>query len=330
MSINILVYVLSLFVVGLLVWIFTSCFYKRKIENLRDGNSLYSLLNDFKTTIDNYQKSHEIETITIKNAVSTAEKYAKALTTNQNVKGEFGEEWLEQILKFANLTESVHYTKQYCAGGVKPDIIVNLPDEKSIIIDSKVILKNYIEYANSDENPEYKKCFITDITNCINQLAKKNYEELEQTSQPGFILMYIPIESCINLIYTDCDFRRIIELANSKNIIIVGTASLLVALRLINRLWASKTASENIGKIIETAQNLYNNIALHSQNLLNIENTLKTTYEQVHTEINRFTQRNNGSVFKEAEKLLNFGIGAKVSKSGKKTIQNTIAEEFLK
>ena len=88
------------------------------------------------------------------------------------------------------------------------------------------------------------------MTNCINNLAKKNYEEIEETNQPGFILMFIPIEACINTIYTDYDFKKIVELANSKNIIIVGTASLLVTLRLINQLWASKTRYDNVQNII--------------------------------------------------------------------------------
>ena len=102
------------------------------------------LLNEFKESIDKYQKSHYDETLEIKNAIATAEKYAKALTVNVNSKGEFGEQWLEQILKFANLKENVHYTKQYTSGTNKPDFVVNLPDNKHIIIDSKAILKNFI------------------------------------------------------------------------------------------------------------------------------------------------------------------------------------------
>ena len=287
------------------------------------------LLKEFKETIDNYQKSHQNESLEIKNAIATAEKYARALTMNQNSKGEFGEEWLEQIFKFANLEENVHYSKQFTSEGVKPDYVVNLPNSKNIIIDSKVILKNYIEYQQSEDNEILKKAFITDITNCITSLAKKNYEEIDSLYQPGFILMYVPVETCVNMIYTDYDCRKILELANSRNIIIIGTASLLVTLRLVNQLWASQVQYDNVQNIITVGENLYNNIASHAQNLINIQQTIDKAAASVKTELNRFTARKNGSIFKEAEKLRQFGISSKEVKSGKKIVENTIPQEFL-
>ncbi|MBP3821446.1 DNA recombination protein RmuC [bacterium] len=292
-------------------------------------NPINKLLHDFKESIDNYQKSHALESLEIKNAVSTAEKYAKALTTNQNTRGEFGEDWIEQIFKFSGLCENVHYTKQFVCGNTKPDFVVNLPDDKHVIIDSKVILKNFLEYCNSDNDENLKKAVVADFTKCINELAKKNYEEIDELHQPGFIIMFVPIEPCINLIYTDYEFKKIIELANSKNIIIAGTASLIVTLRLINQLWASKTRYDNVQNIIAVGENLYNNIATHAQKLVEIRDVIENAYKYIQTEINRFTERRNGSVFKEAEKLKDFGIEAKTSKSGKKIIENDIPRELL-
>src|SRR5574344_830263 len=363
---NILVFILSLLVVGLIVWFGVSRYYQEKLNSLKienanlkmsaqlneniinevkvafskielfkaqEINPINTLLKAFKESIDNHQKSHQTESLEIKNAISTAEKYARALTTNQNLKGEFGEDWLEQILKFVNLQETVHYVKQYSSQGgslqgVKPDFVVNLPDDKHLIIDSKVILKHFIDYSQTQDEG-IKKTFITDLTNCVNSLAKKDYEGVEELNQPGFILMYIPIETCVNLIYTDYDFKSVVELANSKNIIIVGTASLIVTLRLINQLWATKTQYDSVKNIIEVGSNLYNNIAQHSQNLLKIRDNVENTLKVVDTEINRFTKRNNGSIFKEAEKLKEFGIEAKVGKTGKKIVENSIAKEFL-
>lgn len=301
---------------------------KLNLFKAEEIHPINKLLKDFKESIDNYQKNHQSESVEIKNAISTAEKYARALTTDQNLKGEFGEEWLEQILKFANLQENVHYTKQFCSDTVKPDFLLKLPDDKHLIIDSKVILKNYIEYRQTNDET-CKKAFLTDMTNCINTLAKKNYEEIPQTNQPGFILMFIPVEACVNLIYTDYDFNKIVELANSKNIVIVGTASLIVTLRLVNQLWASKTRYDNVQNIINVGQNLYNNIATHAQSLINIQQAIEKASISIQTEINRFTTRNNGSVFKEAERLKEFGIEGKNSKSGKKIIENSIPNELL-
>lgn len=301
---------------------------KMDLFKAEEISPLNTILKDFKDSIDNYQKSHKEESLEIKNAISIAEKYAKALTTNQNSKGEFGEKLLEQTLNFANLKENVHYTKQFSQGATKPDFIIYLPENKHLIIDSKVILKNYLEYRETETECD-KKAFLNDLTTCINQLGNKHYEQIENTHQAGFILMYIPIESCVNLIYTDPDFRKILELANTHNIIITGTPSLIVTLRLVANLWTTKNSYDNIKNIIETGEKLYNNIATHAQNLLTIQSAIENASKSINSEINRFKEKNNGSIFKEAEKLHEFGIEAKNTKSGKKFIENKIPEEFL-
>ncbi len=301
---------------------------KMDLFKAEEISPLNTILKDFKDSIDNYQKSHKEESLEIKNAISIAEKYAKALTTNQNSKGEFGEKLLEQTLNFANLKENVHYTKQFSQGATKPDFIIYLPENKHLIIDSKVILKNYLEYRETETESD-KKAFLNDLTICINQLGNKHYEQIENTHQAGFILMYIPIESCVNLIYTDPDFRKILELANAHNIIITGTSSIIVTLRLVANLWTTKNSYDNVKNIIETGEKLYNNIATHAQNLLTIQSAIENASKSINSEINRFKEKNNGSIFKEAEKLHEFGIEAKNTKSGKKFIENKIPEEFL-
>lgn len=301
---------------------------KMDLFKAEEISPLNTILKDFKDSIDNYQKSHKEESLEIKNAISIAEKYAKALTTNQNSKGEFGEKLLEQTLNFANLKENVHYTKQFSQGATKPDFIIYLPENKHLIIDSKVILKNYLEYRETETECD-KKAFLNDLTTCINQLGNKHYEQIENTHQAGFILMYIPIESCVNLIYTDPDFRKILELANAHNIIITGTSSIIVTLRLVANLWTTKNSYGNVKNIIETGEKLYNNIATHAQNLLTIQSAIENASKSINSEINRFKEKNNGSIFKEAEKLHEFGIEAKNTKSGKKFIENKIPEEFL-
>ena len=301
---------------------------KMDLFKAEEISPLNTILKDFKDSIDNYQKSHKEESLEIKNAISIAEKYAKALTTNQNSKGEFGEKLLEQTLNFANLKENVHYTKQFSQGATKPDFIIYLPENKHLIIDSKVILKNYLEYRETETECD-KKAFLNDLTTCINQLGNKHYEQIENTHQAGFILMYIPIESCVNLIYTDPDFRKILELANAHNIIITGTSSIIITLSLVANLWTTKNSYDNVKNIIETGEKLYNNIATHAQNLLTIQSAIENASKSINSEINRFKEKNNGSIFKEAEKLHEFGIEAKNTKSGKKFIENKIPEEFL-
>lgn len=266
-----------------------------------------ALLKDFKSALENYQKSHNADTQDVKQAIATAQQYAKALTTDQNSRGEFGEEMLEQILQFANLQEGIHYSKQMSIEGGKPDFVVHLPNDRHVVIDSKAILKNYLTYRQT-ENETDKKNFINDVTVCINDLAKRHYQTSETLNQAGFILMFIPIESCVNMIYTDSDCRKIIELANAKNIIIVGKSSLLVALRLVTQLWAADVQNRNVKNIIATGERLYNNIATHLQGLMNIQQSLNKATESIQKEINRFTANNKGSVIKEVQILRQYGI----------------------
>lgn len=295
-----------------------------KLFKAEEINPINRLLNDFKESIDNYQKSHQTESLEIKNAIQTAEKYAKALTTNQNSKGSFGEEWLEQILKFANLQEHIHYEKQLNTSAGKPDFVIKLPNNNSLIIDSKVILKNYLEFCETNDL-NLKKKFIEDLKTCINDLSKRKYCEIEGLNQPEFILMYIPIEPCVNLIYTDKEFQCLVENANSQNIIIVGSSSMLVTLRLVNQLWANKVQSDNINNIISVGENLYKYVTTHANNLLGIRKSAESLLNSVNVEINRLTHRNNGSILKEAEKLREYGLKGKTSKKG----EDLIPEMFL-
>ncbi|MBQ7125954.1 DNA recombination protein RmuC, partial [bacterium] len=123
--------------------------------------------------------------------------------------------------------------------------------------------------------------------------------------------------------------RKVVELAHSRNIIIVGTSSLLVTLRLVNQLWASQVQYDNVKNIITVGENLYNNIASHAQNLLNIQQLVDKASTGIKTELSRFTAKRNGSIFKEAEKLKQFGISSKELKLGKKIVENAIPQEFL-
>lgn len=282
---------------------------KTKIDlfKAQEITPINAILKDFKSALENYQKSHNADTQEVKQAIATAERYAKALTTDQNSRGEFGEDMLEQILQFANLQENVHYTKQMSIEGGKPDFVVHLPNDRHVVIDSKAILKNYLNYRQT-ENESDKKNFINDVLVCVNDLAKRHYDTCETLNQIGFILMFIPIEACVNMIYTDCDCRKIIELANAKNIIIVGKSSLLVALRLVTQLWAADVQNRNVKNIIATGERLYNNISTHLQGLMNIQQALNKASESVQKEINRFTANNKGSVIKEVHNLRQYGI----------------------
>ena len=291
--------------------------------------ALYSMLNEFKNSIDEYKNQTILNTKEINSAIQTASNLTKALTTNQNIKGQFGEDCLEAILKVCFPNENINYIKQYRTQNqdekeIKPDYLVNLPNNKSILIDCKLNLEKYLEYK---ENPALKSEFIKDLNTTLNLLSNKKYETAKDITQPNFILMYIPLEPILTLIYTDNDFLSVVKNANEKNIIIVGNSSILTTIRLVKLLWAQDSQEKNIEKIISLAQNIYEYVSLHSQNLHKLKELLEETTLNFNKEYDKITKQNK--FFKQIEELRNLGIQTNFKKEGKKLNEIKIHEDFL-
>lgn len=291
--------------------------------------ALYSMLSDFKKSIDEYKNQTILNTNEINSAIKTASDLTKTLTTNQNLKGQYGEDCLEVVLSACFPSENINYIKQYRTknedeSDIKPDYLIKLPNEKAILIDCKLNLDKYLEYK---ENPNLKSEFIKDLNSTINLLSNKKYETAKDLKQCGFILMYIPLENILTEIYTDKDFLSVIKNANEKNIIIVGNSCVLTVLRLIKLLWAQDRQEKNIENIVEIAKNIYEYISLHTQNL----HKIKTILEQNTLDFNKEYEKlsSNNKLFKQIEELRNYGIQASAKKEGKKLNEIKIHEDFL-
>ena len=297
-------------------------------------------LNEFKEKVDKFNVSGVENTAKILTQIGILEKNNKsieqeaknlteALTKNQNVKGAYGEEILDTILQNSGMVEGIHYSKQFSTFSesfkddtvhkIRPDVIINLPDNRHLIIDSKVTLTSYLEYVkdNSKLND-----FKSEVKKRIKDLADKNYQSADDINQPDFILMYMPIESSVTLLYEDND---LVNFAYKSNIIIVGTASLLVAIRLVNQLFAQRKQNENLQQIVNAGTNLYETFALLCNELISIQKDLNGLSEQFKKTINRFQRanKNNPSLFSQVEELKKLGI------STKKEIPECLLEEYI-
>ena len=151
MNSELIVY-LIIFIIGAI-----SSFFLLKVRKKDD--TLILTLNELKKTIDEYKLQNILSTNEITSTMQDASKLAKILTTNQNLKGKFGENCLENIIKTCYPTENVDYIKQINTINsedkkIKPDFLIKLPNEKSIIVDCKVNLEKYVEYKNNNS----KKC----------------------------------------------------------------------------------------------------------------------------------------------------------------------------
>ena len=277
------------------------------IAKLSKKDEVKTCLDDLKKNLDEYIKNDEKNRLETQYILKSAVELNKLLTTNQNLKGKFGEDCLENVIKYCFPQNKLNYIKQYSTlnsddKSIKPDYLINLPNDKNMIIDCKLNLEKYIEYKQASDEIKLnkKKELIADINSTVNSLANKKYETAKNLLQPDFILMYIPLERVLTLIDTDSDFLSVVKNANEKNIIIVGNSSILTTLRLVNLLWAQNKQQENIENIINIAQNIYDIIANHSQNLYNLKQIINQNTETFNKEFEKFSE--NSKIFKETQK----------------------------
>ena len=259
--------------------------------------------------INNLQQNNKIIEQEAKNLV-------EALTKNQNVKGAYGEDLLDTILQSCGMQEGIHYTKQFVTTSsnlrddsehiVRPDVVINLPDNRHLIIDSKVTLTSYLEYIKDEDK---LKEFKAEVKKRITDLANKNYQNAGDIYQPDFVLMYMPIDSSVSLLYEDTD---LIQNAYRSNIIIVGTSSLLTTIRLVNQLLAQQKQSESVRQIVYAGTNLYETFVQFCEDLIDVQKRFDSLSGQLTKTINRFRRgnKNKPSLFSQVESLKEYGISS--------------------
>ena len=279
--------------------------FKEKVEhfNLKGVENTTKIVEQ----ITNLEKNNKVIEQEAKNLV-------EALTKNQNVKGAYGEELLDTILQQNGMQEGIHYSKQFVTTStnlkdeethtIRPDIVVNLPNERHLIIDSKVTLTSYLD-CTEDETKINE--FKTEVKKRITDLANKNYQNAEGLSQPDFVLMYMPIESSVTLLYEDIE---IIKQAYKSNVIIVGTASLLATVRLVNHLFAQQKQAESVQQIVTAGTNLYETFVQFCEDLKDVQKRMIEVNSKLKTTINRFDRnsKNKPSLFSQVNELKNYGI----------------------
>lgn len=281
-------------------------------------------LGEFKIKVENFNENGIKNTTSIIEKITNLEKssaeiskeanlLANALSTNQNIKGAYGEGLLDTILQYCGMQEGVHYSKQYVTQSVdvdgathtiRPDIVLNLPDNRCLVIDSKMTLTSYLEFVQDKENlPRFK----SEVKKRIIELSEKNYQKAEGLYQPDFVLMYIPIENSIHYLYEDLE---LINFAYRANVVIVGTPSLLVTIRLVNQLMAQQKQQESVNKIVQAGTNLYETFAKFCEELIDLKKRFEGLNTQFTKTVNRFQRgnKNTPSLFSQVEALKQCGL----------------------
>lgn len=276
-------------------------------------------IEDFKKEIDNYRESHTKNTGEISQKLSdltqksimlseTAQNLSDALTKNRNVKGWYGEDLAQRILENSGFIEGIHFSVQHSENSKRPDFEVYLPDNRCIVIDSKAILSSIVDY---DKNENGLKDVINAVKARAKELSDKEYQNIEGLRQPEFVLMYIPIEPVVNLLYTTKEGMEIIENARKNRVVITGSVSLVTVINLIELIWKENDRIQNLDEIVETGTKLYEAVSKHAEELGKIQKAITDAKNFTDETISRLCSSSARiNIFKEAEKLKGFGISS--------------------
>ena len=293
-------------------------FEKKVSESQKESVGMHSALKEQLNSLKdlNLQMSKEAINLT------------KALKGDSKAQGDWGETQLEILLEKANLAKDIHFTTQ---GGYrdedgrlkKPDFIINLPDKRHLIVDSKVSLTNYEAYFNAEDEEQKKihlKKHIESIRKHIRELSEKKYESLYEINAPDYVLMFVPIEPAYLLALNNNNSLYLEAL--DKNVVMVSTSTLLATLSTVSSMWRQENQKKNVLEIANQAGRLYDQFVNLTDDLIKVGTQLKTVQGSYDTSMKKLTGK--GNLVKKVEKIRE--LGAKTSKIMNKNLLDRASE----
>jgi DNA recombination protein RmuC len=246
-----------------------------------------------------------------------AENLTKALKGESKTRGNWGEFILESILEKSGLVKGreYHVQESFSSGSsrLQPDVIVNLPEDKNIIIDSKLSLVAYERYISSEDEAETEaslKEHIASVRKHVKDLSAKNYQQLYNVSGLDFVLLFMPVEPAFGLAI-QFDDQLFME-AYEKNIVIVSPSTLIATLRTIASIWRQENQNRNAFEIARQSGSLYDKFKSFTDDLIKVGENLGSTTKNYELAMNKLTEGKD-NLIRKTERLKE--LGAKASKS---------------
>ena len=240
----------------------------------------------------------------------------KALKGDSKMQGNWGELVLERVLEKSGLEKDREYFVQQSfvteeGNRVFPDVVINLPDGKKMIVDSKVTLTAYERYINEEDDTlkaQHLKEHVISINRHVEQLGNKNYQDLYQMESPDFVLLFIPIESAFAVALNED--TSLYNKAFEKNIVIVTPSTLLATLRTIDSMWTNQKQQENALEIARQAGALYDKFEGFVTDLVKIGKKMDEAKVEYQGAMNKLVD-GKGNLITSVEKLKKMGAKAK-------------------
>lgn len=244
-----------------------------------------------------------------------ATNLTRALKGDSKMQGNWGELVLERVLEKSGLEKDREYFVQQSftlenGSRVLPDVVLNLPDGKKMIIDSKVSLTDYERLVNADDDdkPLHLKAHVNSIKRHIDQLSEKNYQDLYDIESPDFVLLFIPIEPAFAVVVNEDN--SIYNKAFEKNIVIVTPSTLLATLRTIDSMWNNEKQQQNAIEIARQAGALYDKFHGLVQDLTGVGKKIDAAKTDYSAAMNKLVD-GKGNLITSIEKLKKMGAKAK-------------------
>ena len=297
---------------------------KENIKNIL--NPLQEKILTFEKKVDDTQK----ESISMHSALKEqllglkdlnqqmtkeATNLTRALKGDSKMQGNWGELVLERVLEKSGLEKDREYFVQQNftrADGTRvlPDIVLHLPDNKKMIIDSKVSLTDYERYVNAedDEREIYLKAHINSIRKHVDQLSDKKYEDLYDIESPDFVLLFIPIEPAF-AVAINAD-NSLYNKAFEKNIVIVTPSTLLATLRTVDSMWNNEKQQQNAIEIARQAGALYDKFEGLVKDLTGVGKKIDDAKKDYSSAMNKLVE-GKGNLITSVEKIKKLGAKAK-------------------
>ncbi len=246
-----------------------------------------------------------------------ANNLTRALKADSKKMGNWGEVILERILERSGLTLGQEYEKQFSTENaegrkIQPDIIVNLPDRKHIIIDSKVSLVAYEQLVNADNDEERArlvKAHIASVRAHIKGLSEKHYFSAKDLNTPDFVLLFVPIEASFSVAVQED--KELFSYAWDNKVVIVSPSTLLATLRTIASIWKQENQARNALEIARQGGALYDKFSGFVDDMLRIGNNLDTTRKSYDAAMNKLST-GRGNLLNATQRLKE--LGAKTTK----------------
>ncbi len=242
----------------------------------------------------------------------------KALKGDNKTQGNWGELVLERVLEKSGLEKDREYNIQQSfttedGKKVLPDVVINLPDHKKMIVDSKVSLTAYEQFVNTEDDKEkarFLKEHVASIKRHVDQLSEKKYEDIYKIDSPDFVLLFVPIEPAFAIALNA--ENTLYNKAFEKNIVIVTPTTLLATLRTIDSMWNNEKQQRNAIEIARQAGALYDKFDGLLKDLIGIGKKIDASKTDYNAAMNKLVE-GKGNLISSVEKIKKLGAKAKKS-----------------